>query len=144
MLKYGHLFNVDIKILIFKAWWYESKTVFRVKPKSTLFQRWILSINQRWQIDVELTWISRWPTSQRWINVECLLGIERRYIFWVKWDYQVLWAFLSAFKFVLQNMLIFFFIIISQRGSEVPNATFQASVYVTIDTAIVYYDMYHS
>ena len=41
-------------------------------------------------------------------------------------------------------MLIFFFLIISQRGSEVPNATCQASVHVTIDTAIVYYDMYHS
>ena len=38
-------------------------------------------MNQRWQIDVESTWISRWPTSRRyfniyirWINVECLLG----------------------------------------------------------------------
>ena len=38
-------------------------------------------INQRWQIDVESMWISRWPTSrryfniyQRWINSECLLG----------------------------------------------------------------------
>ena len=38
-------------------------------------------MNQRWQIDVESTWISRCPTSrryfniyQRWINVECLLG----------------------------------------------------------------------
>ena len=55
--------------------------VFRVNPKSTFFQRWILSINQRWQIDVESTWIWRWPTSrryfyiyQRWINVECLIG----------------------------------------------------------------------
>ena len=40
-------------------------------------------------------------------------------------------------------MLILFFFI-SQSGSVFPNATFQASVYVTIVTAIVYYDMYHS
>ena len=40
-------------------------------------------MNQHWQIDVESTWISRWPTSrryfdiyQRWINVECLLGVK--------------------------------------------------------------------
>ena len=40
-------------------------------------------------------------------------------------------------------MLILFFFI-SQSGSVVPNAKFQASAYVTIVTAIVYYDMYHS
>ena len=69
--------------LTFQASWYKNKIVFRVNPKSTLFQRWIWSMNQRWQIDVESTWISRWPTSrryfniyQRWINVECLLGKE--------------------------------------------------------------------
>ena len=80
-MKYGYLFNVNIKILIFQASWYKNKIVFRVNPKSTLFQRWILSINQRWQIDVESTWISCWPTSRRyfniykrWINAECLLG----------------------------------------------------------------------
>ena len=27
--------------------------------------------------------------------------IERKNIFWVKWCYQVLWAFIFAFKFVL-------------------------------------------
>ena len=37
--------------------------------------------------------------------------IKRRYIFWVKWYYQVWWAFLSAFKFVLENMLILYFYI---------------------------------
>ena len=46
-----------------------------------MFQRWILSINQLWQINLESTWISRLPTSrryfniyQRWIKLECLLG----------------------------------------------------------------------
>ena len=39
-------------------------------------------------------------------------------------------------------MLILYFYIF-QRGFEVLNATFQASVYVIIVTAIVYYDMYH-
>ena len=39
-------------------------------------------------------------------------------------------------------MLILYFYIF-QRGFEVLNATFQASVYVTIVTNIVYYDMYH-
>ena len=38
-------------------------------------------------------------------------------------------------------MLILYFHIF-QRGFEVLNATFQASVYVTIVTAIVYYNMY--
>ena len=81
-LKYGYLFNIDRKILIFQAWWYENKIVFRVNQKSTLFQSWNLSTNQRWQIDLESTWILHWPTSrryfniyQRWINIECLLGI---------------------------------------------------------------------
>ena len=37
-------------------------------------------------------------------------------------------------------MLILYFYIF-QRGFEVLNATFQASVYVTIVTAIAYYDM---
>ena len=76
-----NFFNVNIKILIFQASRHNNKIVFRVNPKSTLFQRWILSMNQRWQIDVESTWISGWPTSRRyfniyqhWINVECLLG----------------------------------------------------------------------
>ena len=61
---------------------YKNKIAFRVNPKSTLFQRWILSMNQRCQIDVESTWISGWTTSwryfniyQSWINVECLLGL---------------------------------------------------------------------
>ena len=45
--KYGYHFNSDIKILIFQASRYESKT---------LFQSWIWSINQHWQIDVESTW----------------------------------------------------------------------------------------
>ena len=48
----------------------------------------------------------------------------------------------SAFKFVLYNMLILYFYIFL-RGFEVLNATFQVSVYVTIVTSIVYYDMYH-
>ena len=39
-------------------------------------------------------------------------------------------------------MLILYFYIF-QRGFEVLNATFQAFVYATIVTAIVYYDMYH-
>ena len=39
-------------------------------------------------------------------------------------------------------MLILYFSIF-QRGFEVLNAIFEASVYVTIATAIVYYDMYH-
>ena len=39
-------------------------------------------------------------------------------------------------------MLILYFYIF-QRGFEVLNAIFQASVYVTIVTAIVYYNMYH-
>ena len=51
-------------------------------------------------------------------------------------------AFLSAFKFVLYNMLILYFYIF-QRGFAVLNVTFQAPVYVTIVTNIVYYDMYH-
>ena len=33
--------------------------------KLTLFQRWILSMNQRRQMDDESTWISRWPTPRR-------------------------------------------------------------------------------
>ena len=53
-----------------------------------------------------------------------------------------MWAFLSTFKFVLWNTLILYFHIF-QRGFEVLNAIFQASVYVTIVTAIVYYNMYH-
>ena len=48
-------------------------------------------------------------------------------------------AFLSAFKFVLYNMLILNFYIF-QRGFAVLNAKFQASVYVTIVTNC--YDMY--
>ena len=55
----------------------------------------------------------------------------------------LLWVFLSAFKFVffkVENMLILYFYIF-QRGFEVLNALFQASVYVTIITAIVYYNM---
>ena len=79
--KYGYLLNVDIKTLVFQASWYKNKIAFRVNPKSTLFQRWVLWMKQCWQIDVESTWISRWPTSrryidiyQRWINIECLLG----------------------------------------------------------------------
>ena len=39
-------------------------------------------------------------------------------------------------------MLILYFYI-SQRGFEVLNPTFQAFVYATIVTAIVYFDMYH-
>ena len=61
-----------------------TKFCFRVNPESTLFQRWVWSMNQRWQVEVESTWISRWPTSrryfniyERWINVECLLGTSR-------------------------------------------------------------------
>ena len=38
-------------------------------------------------------------------------------------------------------MLILFFYVF-QRDFEVLNATFQASVYVTIVTNIMYYDMY--
>ena len=68
--------------------------------------------------------------------------IEGRYIFWVKWYHQLLWAFFSAFKFALQNMLILHFYIF-QRGFEVLNVIFQAFVYVTIVTAIVYCDIYH-
>ena len=86
-LKYGYLFNVTIKILIFQASLYRNKIVFRVNPKLTLFQRWILSMNQRWQTDVESTWILGWPTSlhyfniyQSWINVECLLCYTHIYI----------------------------------------------------------------
>ena len=37
MLKYGYLFKVNIKILIFQASWYKNKTIFRDNPKSTLF-----------------------------------------------------------------------------------------------------------
>ena len=81
-LKYCYLFNVTRKILIFQASLYKNKIVFIVNPKSTSFQRWILSMNQRWQIVIESTWISGWPTSrcylniyQYWINVEYLLGI---------------------------------------------------------------------
>ena len=48
-------------------------------------------------------------------------------------------AFLSAFKFVLYNMLILYFYIF-QRCFAVLNATFQASVYATIVTNC--YDMY--
>ena len=39
-------------------------------------------------------------------------------------------------------MFILYFYIF-QRDFEVLNATFQAFLYVTIVTAIVYYDMYH-
>ena len=39
-------------------------------------------------------------------------------------------------------MLILYFHIF-QRGFEVLNAIFQDSVYLTIVTAIVYYNMYH-
>ena len=60
---------------------YKNKIVFRVNPKSTLFQRWILSMNKRWQIGVDSTWVSGWLTSRRyfniylrWINIEYLLG----------------------------------------------------------------------
>ena len=37
MLKYGHLFNDDRKILIFQARWYENKIVFRVNPNQRCF-----------------------------------------------------------------------------------------------------------
>ena len=40
-------------------------------------------------------------------------------------------------------MLILYFHIF-QRGFEVINAIFQASVYVTIFTTVVYYNMYNS
>ena len=70
-LKYSYLFNVDINILFFQGSWYENKIIFKVNR-----------MNERWQIDVESTWISRWQTSrhyfniyQRWINVEYLLGL---------------------------------------------------------------------
>ena len=66
-------------------------------------------------------------------------------MFWVKWDYLLLLVFLSAVKFVffeVWNMLILSFHTF-QRGFEAFNAIFQASVYVTIVTAIVYYNMYH-
>ena len=98
-LKYGYLFNVTIRILIFQASLYKNKTVFRVNPKSTLNQwiemSWIveLSMNQRWQIDVESTWISGWVTSrrcfniyQRWINVECLLECTFLSYQWINVD----------------------------------------------------------
>ena len=39
-------------------------------------------------------------------------------------------------------MLVLYFYIF-QRGFKVLNVAFQAFVYVTIVTAIVYYDMYH-
>ena len=68
--------------------------------------------------------------------------IEYSYIFWIKWYYQALPVFFSAFKFVLWNMLILYFYIF-QRGFEVLNATFQVFVYATIVTASVYFDMYH-
>ena len=82
-LKYSYLFNVTIKILIFQASLYKNKFVSRVNSKLTLFQSWILSMYERCPIDVESRWISGWATSgryftiyQRWINVECLLGID--------------------------------------------------------------------
>ena len=85
IVEYGYLVNVNINALIFQASWHKNKIVFRVNTKSRLFHRWILSMNQRWQIDAESTWISRWSMSQRyfdihqrWINVECLLGYKSR------------------------------------------------------------------
>ena len=48
---------------------------FRVNPKSTLFQRWICSMNQRWQIDAESTWISRRDVISTYINVESTLSV---------------------------------------------------------------------
>ena len=47
-------------------------------------------------------------------------------------------AFLSSFKFILENMLILYFHIF-QGGLEGWNAIFQVSVYVTIVTVSVYY-----
>ena len=50
--------------------------------------------------------------------------------------------FLPLNLFSSRYMLILYFHIF-QRGFEVLNAIFQASVYVTIVTAIMYYNMYH-
>ena len=41
----------------------------------------------------------------------------------------------------IEYVILYFYIF--QRGFEALNATFQAFVYVTIVTAIVYYGMYH-
>ena len=73
------------------------------------------------------------------------LFIERRYIFWVKWDYPVLWAFLCTFKFVFFKIyiMLILYLDIFQGGFEVSNAIFQASLYVTIVTTIVYYSICH-
>ena len=96
IVRFRRWFNVD-NLTLFRRWlsfqrWYkdfiyssimrhENKIVFSLNPKSTLFQRRILSMKQRSQIDLESTWMSRWRMSrryfnihQRWINVTCFLG----------------------------------------------------------------------
>ena len=118
-LKYGFLFNVDIKILVFKAWW--------VNPKSTLFQRWILSMNQRWQIDVEAMWISHWPTWRRyfniyhcWINVECLLGyIFNNYQIFSQQNDKALWIHVKCtLKWFNQSKLLLLMTSLKQISYE--------------------------
>ena len=54
-------------------------------------------MNQCWQINVESTWITRWPTSrryfniyQRWINVELCWAIIRSVIEARNWVFVVL------------------------------------------------------
>ena len=82
MLKYGYLFNINVKILIFQASWYKENIFFRANQKSTLFQRcfnvefyqWIngdkLTLNQRgYHVDQRRDVIS---TS---INVELTLSV---------------------------------------------------------------------
>ena len=71
---------------------------FRVNPKSTLFQRWICSMNQRWQIDAESTWISRRDVISTYINVESTLSVC-----WVRlWAYNIKLAYIVSAVFIVK------------------------------------------
>ena len=73
MLKYGYVFNVNIKLIIFQASLYKNKIVLRVNCFNVEFYRWInvdkSTLKQRgYHVDQRRDIISTY------INVECLLG----------------------------------------------------------------------
>ena len=110
----GYLFDINIEIVIFQVSWYKNKIALRVNAKSTLFQRWLLSLNQRWQINVESTWILRWPTSrryfnifQRWINIECLLGTVSKGQKSISYFGSVIWNSISAELMEINSFQVF-------------------------------------
>ena len=82
MLKYGYLFNINVKILIFQASWYKENIVFRANQKSTLFQRCFNVEFYRW-INVDKSTLNQRgyhvdrcrDVISTYINVESTLSI---------------------------------------------------------------------